>query len=516
MNKYKEDYAYFDENKGKVIIKNISDSIYERNLEYVNHALTRINNSVTYDKNNDEIENMLLFVDELMFDTLNLVEINKNDNKNANVSEFIRDIVLTNHNYTNEYIYTVAENNGEWNIPLSNNEESILDEFDKVYAKNPSIEESIYNTINNLLEYQSRKVLFRVLVNANKYIFDNYLSMGCMYEPTNNDYKLVLDSINKIDIDDGKIAFLNKKRKYVDAYDSVNRTVNRITFNSKETCDIYNKISHNIFGRYKEMGMLYYIMKDLLYTYICLIICNKLKLSKDRFFKGLIINGYEVEFKNKYGKNIDIIRETQNISKNKDLTSDILTEHDDKYEVLPLPLPSEKQKETNMLIANMLINGIACTDEHEITHGETYTVTHNVINDEENRAKSLENAFDSIRSLLSHNDKLEDMWVKQACFDEMTFSRNNTNRESTRKDRYLALMVELGEVLKEDECYKYWKNGRHTIESPEYKEKAKEEFADLMHFVMSVGIDLFDSVDELYEYFIKKHNININRQHNNY
>ena len=557
LNKYKEDYAYFDENKGKVIIKNINDSIYERNLDYVNHVLERINNSVTYDKNNDEIENMLLFVDELMFDTLNLLEINKNDNSNANVSEFIRDIILTNHNYTNEYIYTVAENNGEWNIPLSNNEESILDEFDKVYAKNPSIEESIYNTINNLLEYQSRKVLFRLLVNANRYIFDNYLSMGCMYEPTDNDYKLVLSSVDKIDIDDGKIAFLNKKRKYVDAYDSVNRTVNRIMYNSKETCDIYNKISHDIFGRYKEMGILYYIMKDLLYTYICLIICNKLKLSKDRFFKGLVINGYEAMFIDKSNKKIDIIREIQNISKNndaamqfkpmsecdnayrdkqlrdigynpenipfnirykEDLTTDMLDKYEDsKYEVLPLPLPSQKQKETNMLIANALINGATCTDEHEITHGETYTVTtHNAINDEENRSKSLENAFDSIRSLLSHNDKLEDMWVKQVCFDEMTFSRNNTNRESTRKDRYLALMVELGEVLKEDECYKYWKNGRHTIESPEYKEKAKEEFADLMHFVMSVGIDLYDSVDELYEYFIKKHNININRQHNNY
>jgi hypothetical protein fuD12_11002 len=99
----------------------------------------------------------------------------------------------------------------------------------------------------------------------------------------------------------------------------------------------------------------------------------------------------------------------------------------------------------------------------------------------------------------------------------MTFSRNNTDRKSTRRDRYLALMVELGEILKEDECYKYWKSSKHTLDNKEYREKAKEEFADLLHFVMSIGIDIYDGgVNEMYEHYLKKNSINIERQNNKY
>ena len=165
----------------------------------------------------------------------------------------------------------------------------------------------------------------------------------------------------------------------------------------------------------------------------------------------------------------------------------------------------------NEIRGNKHINNTDNIEKHEITHGEEYTVL--------SKVSDANSTLDKIRDLLGHSsmDKLEDMWVKQICFDDMTFNRNNTDRKSTRRDRYLALMVELGEILKEDECYKYWKNTKHTLDNAEYKERAKEEFADLLHFVMSIGIDIYDNgVDEMYEYYIKKHNINIERQTKNY
>src|SRR5574344_2358436 len=63
--------------------------------------------------------------------------------------------------------------------------------------------------------------------------------------------------------------------------------------------------------------------------------------------------------------------------------------------------------------------------------------------------------------------------------------KHNVSYDSTRNRRILALLVEIGELANETRCFKYWSNKKASEKSI-----ILEEYADGMHFYLSLGVDL--------------------------
>lgn len=73
----------------------------------------------------------------------------------------------------------------------------------------------------------------------------------------------------------------------------------------------------------------------------------------------------------------------------------------------------------------------------------------------------------------------------QKALDERIFAAHNTTREATRQARILALIVECAEFANEMRSFKYWSR---KAASP--SAILLEEFADGLHFLVSLCIDL--------------------------
>jgi dimeric dUTPase (all-alpha-NTP-PPase superfamily) len=63
-----------------------------------------------------------------------------------------------------------------------------------------------------------------------------------------------------------------------------------------------------------------------------------------------------------------------------------------------------------------------------------------------------------------------------------------TNHDLSERDlfqeKYLALLVELGELANETRCFKFWSNKERSS-----KEVILEEYVDGIHFILSLGIE---------------------------
>lgn len=81
--------------------------------------------------------------------------------------------------------------------------------------------------------------------------------------------------------------------------------------------------------------------------------------------------------------------------------------------------------------------------------------------------------------------QIDDLRDIQNALDSRIFSLHNTSREATRNDRVLALLVELGECANETRCFKYW-----SLKQPASNDLIFEKFSDVVHFVLSLGIDI--------------------------
>ena len=77
------------------------------------------------------------------------------------------------------------------------------------------------------------------------------------------------------------------------------------------------------------------------------------------------------------------------------------------------------------------------------------------------------------------------LFEKQALLDEEIAKKHNISYATTRKRRTLSLLVEVGELANTTRCFKYWSN-----KGPEEKERVYDEFADALHFLLSLGIDI--------------------------
>lgn len=83
------------------------------------------------------------------------------------------------------------------------------------------------------------------------------------------------------------------------------------------------------------------------------------------------------------------------------------------------------------------------------------------------------------------NIHLKELYELQAGLDKDIASKHGVTYESTHAKRLLALIIEIGELANETRCFKYWSN-----KGPSPKEIVMDEYADGLHFLLSLGIPL--------------------------
>lgn len=99
---------------------------------------------------------------------------------------------------------------------------------------------------------------------------------------------------------------------------------------------------------------------------------------------------------------------------------------------------------------------------------------------------------------------LEELYKLQAELDNEIAVNHNVTYKSTHEKRLLALIVEIGEFANETRCFKYWSNKGC---SP--KEIVMDEFADGLHFFLSLGIPL---KPQKFDYVLNKQNEDLTEQ----
>ena len=87
---------------------------------------------------------------------------------------------------------------------------------------------------------------------------------------------------------------------------------------------------------------------------------------------------------------------------------------------------------------------------------------------------------------------LKDLFVLQKELDLEIAHNHQITYESTRNKRIVALLVELGEFANTTRTFKFWSN-----KGMEEKSVVLDEFADGLHFLLSLGIDKGYIVDSI-------------------
>lgn len=89
---------------------------------------------------------------------------------------------------------------------------------------------------------------------------------------------------------------------------------------------------------------------------------------------------------------------------------------------------------------------------------------------------------------------LDQLFIKQKELDEEIALLHQVSYETTHDKRVLALLVEVAELANASRCFKYWSN-----KGAEPKQKVLDEFADGLHFFLSLGIDIH-AQSHIFEY----------------
>jgi dimeric dUTPase (all-alpha-NTP-PPase superfamily) len=80
---------------------------------------------------------------------------------------------------------------------------------------------------------------------------------------------------------------------------------------------------------------------------------------------------------------------------------------------------------------------------------------------------------------------LDELYPLQKGLDEEIEANHGVSYDSTHDRRVLALLVEIGEFANETRCFKFW-----SLKPPSEKAVILDEYADGMHFFLSLGIPL--------------------------
>ena len=86
---------------------------------------------------------------------------------------------------------------------------------------------------------------------------------------------------------------------------------------------------------------------------------------------------------------------------------------------------------------------------------------------------------------------LTELFKTQAKLDETIAINHGISYATTRPRRILSLLVEIGELANATRCFKYWSN-----KGSESKERVLDEYADGLHFFLSLGIDIKTNKEE--------------------
>ena len=79
--------------------------------------------------------------------------------------------------------------------------------------------------------------------------------------------------------------------------------------------------------------------------------------------------------------------------------------------------------------------------------------------------------------------ELKEMYQKQFELDQEIANNHHISYEETKDKRLLALLVELGEFANATRTFKFW-----SFKPSESKERVLDEFADGLHFLLSLGL----------------------------
>lgn len=100
--------------------------------------------------------------------------------------------------------------------------------------------------------------------------------------------------------------------------------------------------------------------------------------------------------------------------------------------------------------------------------------------------------------------ELEELFKAQAKLDATIAENHHISYATTRHRRIMACLVEIGELANATRCFKYWSN-----KSSEPDEIVLDEFADGLHFFLSLGVDIKTSKKT---YNLTKHADNLTDQ----
>lgn len=109
--------------------------------------------------------------------------------------------------------------------------------------------------------------------------------------------------------------------------------------------------------------------------------------------------------------------------------------------------------------------------------------------------------------------KLQDK-LDKVIVEKIVVNPNDKNRHNDimfLNDRILALFAEVGEFANASRCFKYWSD-----KPSESKERLLDEYADILHFVFSIGNTMKFTVEEIEQAYVKKNLVNHIRQKEGY
>lgn len=78
---------------------------------------------------------------------------------------------------------------------------------------------------------------------------------------------------------------------------------------------------------------------------------------------------------------------------------------------------------------------------------------------------------------------LKPLLTKQKALDTLINENHKVTYETTRDARFLALLVELGELANATRCFKYW-----SLKDGEGFDRIIDEYADGLHFLLSLAL----------------------------
>lgn len=116
--------------------------------------------------------------------------------------------------------------------------------------------------------------------------------------------------------------------------------------------------------------------------------------------------------------------------------------------------------------------------------------------------------------------EIKDLLKMQKSFDRYLASKvleTQDMKSIVRWDRdildkkLLALSAEVGELANATKCFKYW-----SEQKAESRERIEDEFADVLHMLLSVANSLGFTADDIEQAYIQKHSENYRRQSEGY